>query len=298
MIKLIVCDLDGTLLNSKQQISSYNARMLNLARKNGISYMIASGRSMELIRPLLREYNLKCGCILMNGAEVRNENEEILSTININKITVPSIHSELVKRGYLPLYTTNDGVYYSGTRKMFEDAIGHRQKCLDRTCFSEAFEEIVKKGLKSEYARQAKAVEKIEDIIKNESIEIRKIVVFNSDKNKNKETREWLNSRFQELAITSSYPENIEINDKYAQKGYGLKKAINALNIAKEEIAVFGDGINDMSLFSEFPFSYAMANAVPEIKKVAHEVILSNDEDGVGKKIEEILKSREMSFNE
>ena len=94
---------------------------------------------------------------------------------------------------------------------------------------------------------------------------------------------------FPELTILSSYPENIEINAKKAQKGNGLENAIKKLNIDKSEVAVFGDGLNDLSLILQFPNSYVPSNGNEELKKNALEVIPSNDDDGVGKKIFEIL---------
>ena len=69
------------------------------------------------------------------------------------------------------------------------------------------------------------------------------------------------------------------------------------MSIAKEEVAVFGDGLNDLSMFELFPNSYAPANAEPEIRKRAKEVIPSNNDDGVGKKIFELLyKNKEEAF--
>ena len=66
-------------------------------------------------------------------------------------------------------------------------------------------------------------------------------------------------------------------------------QAIEKMEISKEEVAVFGDGLNDLSMFELFPNSFAPANAEYEIKKLAKEVIPSNNDDGVGKKIFELL---------
>ena len=128
----------------------------------------------------------------------------------------------------------------------------------------------------------------IEDMYRK-NVEVRKIIVFNPDGQFNEKNRNMLIEEFPELTILSSYPENIEINAKKAQKGYGLENAIKKLNIDKSEVAVFGDGLNDLSLILQFPNSYVPSNGNEELKKNALEVIPSNDEDGVGKKIFEIL---------
>ena len=54
-----------------------------------------------------------------------------------------------------------------------------------------------------------------------------------------------------------------------------------------DRLVVFGDGMNDLSLFAVADESYAMANAVPELKEIATAVIDSNDSDGVAKWIKE-----------
>lgn len=289
MIKLIVCDLDGTLLTSNQELSDYNAKMLRLAQKNGIEFMIATGRNMKLIRPFMQKYDLRCGCILMNGAEVRDKEEKVLNTINVSKKVVTNLHEDLLSREYMPFYTTNEGVFYIGSKREFETGIGYRQKCLERTCENITLEEAINIGMATPYAKEAIGLESLKELLENCKIEIRKIVVFHTDVNKNTETIKYLENKYDNLAIAGSYPEDIEINDIYAQKGYGLARAIDKMGIKKEEVAVFGDGLNDASLFKEFPNSYAMSNAVDSIKRMSSEVILSNDEDGVGKKIAEII---------
>lgn len=71
-----------------------------------------------------------------------------------------------------------------------------------------------------------------------------------------------------------------------------LLKAIERYNIKREEVAVLGDGMNDYSMFREFPCSFAMDNAVPEIKKAAKYITASNDESGVAKAIDKILNEK------
>lgn len=78
MIKLIVSDMDGTLFNSNQEISPFNLAAIKQATKNGVHFMIATGRSMVTIRPILEKYSLECGLILMNGAEIRDEKLNII----------------------------------------------------------------------------------------------------------------------------------------------------------------------------------------------------------------------------
>ena len=68
MIKLIASDMDGTLLNSKHTISKGNIEAIKIAQKNGLHFTIVTGRSYDMVKPLLDEFNIQCECILMNGA--------------------------------------------------------------------------------------------------------------------------------------------------------------------------------------------------------------------------------------
>ena len=71
--------------------------------------MIATGRSMEAMQPTLDKYQLQCGLILMNGAEVRDEQHKIINTIDLDNSTIPAIAKRLEEMGYIPEYMTNSG---------------------------------------------------------------------------------------------------------------------------------------------------------------------------------------------
>lgn len=287
MIKLLVSDMDGTLFNSNQKISPMNLAAIKEAKKQGVAFMIATGRSMDTIGSIASEYGLECGFILMNGAEVRDENRNIISTINISRDIIKNLAGTLEAMGYIPEYMTNQGSQICGTKEMAELNMGYRMLCLDRS-HTMSMEEAIEAGKTSIFVKNLTRNDTIEDML-SKNLEIRKIIVFNPDGSINARNRQKLTEKFPDLTILSSYPENIEINAKFAQKGYGLEEAIKKLGIQKNEVAVFGDGLNDVSMFELFPNCYAPNNAEPYILKKAKEIIPSNNEDGVGKKIFEIL---------
>lgn len=287
MIKLIVSDMDGTLFNSSQEISPYNLGAIQSALKNGVQFMIATGRSMEAMQPTIDKYNLQCGLILMNGAEIRDENHNIIHTINIDNSKIKAFATRLEEMGYIPEYMTNDGSQICATEEKMILNMGYRMLCLDRT-HTLTLEEAIEKGKTSHFMSILSRNDSVEEML-SKNLEIRKIVVFNPNREMNAKNREILRKEFPEFAIVSSYPENIEINAAAAQKGYGLEQAIEKMGIAKKEVAVFGDGLNDISMFEVFPNSFAPVNAEPEVKEKAKEIIPSNNDDGVGKKINELL---------
>lgn len=287
MIKLIVSDMDGTLFNSNQEISPYNLAAIQHARKNGVQFMIATGRSMETMRPTLDKYELECSLILMNGAEVRDEQHNIISTMNINDKILPDIIKRLEEMGYIPEITTNDGVQMCGTIEQMELTMGYRMICLDRT-HTLTLDKAIELGKNSVFMDVLTRNESLDELLAKK-LEMRKIIVFNPDSSINEKNRKQLIKEFPHLSIVSSYPENIEINAKEARKGYALEIAIEKLGFSKDEVAVFGDGLNDVSMFELFPNSYAPTNAELDVKQKAKEIIPSNNDDGVGKKINELL---------
>lgn len=292
MIKLIVSDMDGTLFNSQQKISPLNLAAIQDAQRQGIDFMIATGRSMETIGPIADLYELECGFILMNGAEVRDNQRNIIDTINMDAEIVKKLSKRLVEMGYVPEYMTNQCAQLCGTEEMLQLNMGYRMLCLDRN-HTMTLEQAIEAGKTSVFMKTIVRNDSIEDMFAK-GVEIRKMIVFNPDGDINTRNREQLIKEFPDLAILSSYPENIEINAKYAQKGYGLENAIQKMGLTKDEVAVFGDGLNDLSMMEHFPHSFATANAEPQILRIASEVIPSNDDDGVGKKIFEIIyKNRE-----
>lgn len=279
--------MDGTLFNSNQEISPYNLAAIQNARRNGVQFMIATGRSMEAMQPTLEKYELQCSLILMNGAEVRDENHNIINTINLDCNTIPKIAKRLEEMGYIPEYMTNNGSQICTTEEKMILNMGYRMLCLDRN-HTLTLEQAIEKGKNSHFMNILTRNESVKDMLAK-NLEIRKIVVFNPDKEMNTKNREILIKEFPEFAILSSYPENIEINAASAQKGYGLEQAIVKMGFSKDEVAVFGDGLNDISMFEVFPNSFAPMNAELEVKEKAKEIIPSNDDDGVGKKINELL---------
>ena len=100
-----------------------------------------------------------------------------------------------------------------------------------------------------------------------------------------------LKAHFPNLEISTSLPNNIEINSAKANKGLALKFLCGYLGIGLEECMAFGDGTNDLALLKTAGRGMAMANADPEVlKATAYHTACTNEEDGVAIEIETCLK--------
>ena len=126
------------------------------------------------------------------------------------------------------------------------------------------------------FLSKTKVVSDFEELVES-GVNIIKIFVASDDLKMLKE----INTRLEvnpNLAIASSFENNIEITDIEAQKGIALKYYIESLGYTMDEVIVFGDSMNDYSMLSmDFGATVAMENATREVKEVAKYITKSNE---------------------
>ena len=92
-----------------------------------------------------------------------------------------------------------------------------------------------------------------------------------------------------DLKVKVSGANWVDVSDLNAHKGYALKKVMDEFQIASNEIMVFGDYNNDLEMLELSDYSFAMANAHPNVLKTAKYTTHSNDEFGVERILEKLL---------
>lgn len=103
------------------------------------------------------------------------------------------------------------------------------------------------------------------------------------------ETREKLSSFFESAYIVASESAWIDIANVNVHKGTTVEYLQQLLNVTPEETMAFGDGYNDIELMSRSTYSFAVRNAVKELKETANFITRSNEEDGVMRTIIQLL---------
>lgn len=98
-------------------------------------------------------------------------------------------------------------------------------------------------------------------------------------------------AKYDELEVTSSSSNNIELNKKGVNKGRAVKKVCKELNIPLDHVMAIGDNLNDLKMIKEVGLGVAVNNAVNEVKETAKYVTSSNDENGVAEAIERFALS-------
>ncbi|MDU4884459.1 Cof-type HAD-IIB family hydrolase [uncultured Clostridium sp.] len=285
MIKLIASDMDGTLLNDNHMISEENLKAIRKAQEMGRHFTIVTGRDYGAVKSYLEECNLKCECILSNGAEYRDVNGNIIESVYMNKESVKIAFDILSEAGLCIQLMTNNGSYITN-KESDKKAIIDRFKLFNPTMTEEEVKNFVAKFHKE---RGMKEIDNIYEILES-NIEVLKIVTFDNDEKLIAELKEKLRENASDLAVASTFSNDIEISDIEAQKGLILAKTIKKMGIDKSEVIVLGDSFNDYSMFTEFENSYAMENAIPEIKEIAKYITDTNNNDGVAKAIYKALE--------
>ena len=285
MIKLIASDMDGTLLNDDHMISEENLKAIRKAQEMGRHFTIVTGRDYGAVKSYLEECNLKCECILSNGAEYRDINGNIIESVYMNKESAKITFDILNEANLCIQLMTNNGSYITN-KESDKKAIIDRFKLFNPKMSEEEVEEFVAKFHKE---RGMKEIDNIYEILESD-IEILKIVTFDNDEKLIAELKDKLRENASDLAVASTFSNDIEISDIKAQKGLILAKTIKKMGIDKSEVIVLGDSFNDYSMFTEFENSYAMENAIPEIKEIAKYITDSNNNDGVAKAIYKSLE--------
>src|SRR5690606_20782123 len=91
------------------------------------------------------------------------------------------------------------------------------------------------------------------------------------------------------LKVKVSGAKWVDVSHKNAHKGYALQKVMDQHKIAANQVMVFGDYNNDLEMMQLSNYSFAMANAHPNVKKVAKYETVSNNEFGVERVLEKLI---------
>jgi len=263
MIKLIATDMDGTFLDSNKQFSPEFIDIFYQMKEKGIKFAIASGNQYYRLYQKFLPLSEQMYFVAENGSYIAEGATELYSNI-IASQTVDQIKDIIEK-----------------TPRIFMILCGRKSAYVLKDYFS------YKDEVKKYYCNYCfiNDYSEIDD-------DIMKVAIFDPEQHI-KELIDDVRSQLPEdVKIVTSGNEWMDIQNKEADKGLGIQFLQMIYEIAPDECAAFGDQMNDYELMTHVKYSYAMSNAVQPIKDIAYEVIGSNDEQGVIKKIKEILENQ------
>ena len=263
-IKLIALDLDGTLLNSDKQLTQQNAQVLARAAARGIEIVPTTGRFFSGMPEVIRSLPYLHYAITINGAAVYDVRCD-----------------EDIARAEIPLPLAVEIMRYLDTLPVIYDCYMNNWGWMTRAMQlrADAF------APDEHYLRMIRNLRTPVDDLKSYLLEtgrdVQKIQLFLTDPALRLTLLRQLGGQFEGLCVSSSVPNNIEINSTDANKGEALRKLAAHLGLDISQTMAFGDGLNDLSMLRAAGVGVAMENACPEAKQAADYLTGSCDESGV-----------------
>ncbi|XXM72763.1 HAD family hydrolase [Lysinibacillus sphaericus] len=286
MITSITSDMDGTLLNENQEISEANKQAILDAQKQGIEVIVATGRSYEEARHVLKYAGISCDIICVNGAEVRNKEGQIVHQAGIESSHAKQIASALNETGiYFEVYT-DKGTYTENYDMGIELIVD-----IFTTANPDVTEGQVRQAARERFENgHIRLVDDYGTIFNDDSQLVYKFLVFSFDDEQLKAADEKLKN-IDGIAVSSSGKENLEVNSIEAQKGVALEKVLKEKGLSPDDGMAMGDNLNDLSMMKVVGRPVAMGNALDEIKGFCTYQTAANRDDGVAKAIREAIQS-------
>ena len=263
MIKLIVTDMDGCLLDGKGSLPSDFEETYRIIEEKGVILAAASGRSIAGLMKPFGMYAEKMAFASDNGACAYYKGRKLFS-------------NTLERSDYLPI---------------FEEARKHPNliavACGEKNAWMENIDSFTEKDveeLKKYYPSWAECrYEEIPDHV----IKVALLYFDDIESNIYPYFQRFNNDRI--LSKVTAYVW-IDIFDAHVSKGTGIRAIQDKLGIRRDETIVFGDYLNDLPMAEYAVKSFAPSNAHPEVKRRFTDVIGSNEEGSVTKTIRELLQ--------
>ena len=251
MIKFIATDMDGTLLNSNNEIHADFYPMFQSLKEKDIIFAAASGRQYYNLLERFKDIKDDMMFIAENGTFVVYKGKELI----VNSLE-KNIAKELIEIGRT---IPNSYVILCGKNSAYIES--HDERLIKQT---------------AKYYERYKIVEDLTSI----DDDILKVTIcdFNGSENN---SNNYFDEYRDKVQITVSGEIWLDIVAKGINKGVAINEIQNLLNIDYKETMVFGDYLNDLEMMSSAYHSYAMANAHDTLKKAARFIAKSKYEYGV-----------------
>ena len=277
MIKVILLDIDGTLTNSKKEITPKTRDALLSAEGKGCILVLASGRPTQGLERYVRELkmNVHNGILISyNGAMVSGaENGKVYFKNLIPQNKALDLLKHLRSFNGLGIVLEEDG--YVITENCFKNTIDYK---------GERF------GVLEYETRMngclIKEVSSFEEYLDHDTP---KVLTYACPEYL-KDNSEKMASGFDDLSHMYTADFYYEFTNKGIDKTKAIKESlVNVLGFKKEEMIAFGDAANDRSMLEFAGIGVAMGNASEDLKKIADYVTDDNNSDGIATALEKYL---------
>lgn len=271
-IKIVVSDLDGTLLKNDGSVGLETKKLIRELHNYDVLFSFATGRLHSAVTDIAKDLEIKNPIISLDGSVIKD---------------FPS--GETIFESFLKKKYVEKAVKYA------DDYLLNVALCHSDAIYYTEFNTVIPKLL-NKFGAKYKEVSSYENLL-DKTLEI----VFAGD---NKESIEFVKDKFTfpyAFGCNASYYRSqskkglfyLDIRRAGSSKGKGLKRLLKYLNIKTHQAVVMGDWYNDISMFESDAIKVAMANSIPElIRNADHVTERSNNNEGPAEFLEMILQAK------
>lgn len=262
-IRLIVSDLDGTLLNSQHALSPRTQAAIEAAVAQGVSFVLATGKTRYSAQALIKTLALTTPGVYVQGVVTYNADGSIRAQQTLDTALVRRILTYTQERAF-------EVLVYSGTQ------IFARRKS--------AASDLVARYGEPEAAITPDLYQKLPQI------SINKLCIA-GDESRIRALRWQLEKQYPgQIAVTRAGVEGmLEVLPPGVSKGRGVRALIQDLKIDPQHVMALGDGENDLEMLKVVGWPVAVGNAHQSLKDVAKYIAPTNDDEGVAEAIERFV---------
>ena len=257
--KLVVSDIDGTLVDDNKHLSDATLKYIDEFRSRGGLFTIATGRGEKAARPFIDKLRIDIPAVIFNGGELYHPTSGAIYAHYLDKKIKDMVIDRFIDTDLGIVTYHNDRVFishYSPTHRLY-------------------------------FAREKVEAERIPDL---KAVNEANKILLVGDVGKAQEIMD-------DLQADSGIPiNNVQTEDIYLEvipdgvsKGGGLKRLCSALNVSVQNTIAIGDQMNDLDMLEAAGYGIAMGNAMEEVKKAACFITGKNNDNGVAHALKKVM---------
>ena len=259
MIKMIVSDIDGTLVDYGKPMTERMKQTIRRAIEKGIIFVVASGRTYRHACEIPEKAGIDCCVVSANGGRADSGiHENVIYEDTFDDETSMKVYNVLIEAGcYMTAYVGTK-IYYLSERNGFGSTCIRVSEAMveSENVIGNVPERMKNEGTKHPYKYEAYT---------DDPVLMDKLRKTFTDMG---------------LSVSSAFPFNLEILPAGGGKGKAVRELKRIFGVKKEEIMAMGDGSNDLTMLMEAGLPVALENAVDELKAVAKVIAPSCKVDG------------------
>ncbi len=260
--KLLALDVDGTLFNSRREVTEPVRAAIAAAQAKGVMVTISTGRGFQSAKGVIDLIGAGPYVINYGGAQITDvKSGKVVSATSVPMALLKEA-VELARSFSMHIHVYDlDGVFYYDNDNIWAEIYAERSMLSGKA---------------------------VGDLLRYEWSTPKALCV--GDPEDMKLALPIFAKHFEgRLRVSTSDPRYLEINELSTNKAAALQKLEKLLNIRREEIIAVGDDLIDLEMIEYAGLGVCMANGAAAVKAVAGYIAPSNDEDGVAHVIEKFI---------